>query len=212
MDVDAPLVADRQPAERAEAGQAALAPSSSGLAEPGAAVDAATCDSGLDVTTGQRPAAAAVITSLVGVQLAGLQAGSAQDCWIGGTAWTTASSVMRSCSVAAVRRPASGMPLAPVRTWRFELGSPRLVGFGAAGAPPNLPQPTPCRERRAEIRWRCVVPGGRGAQGGGGPGRRPAASHVAGASTLCRTRNPSPGAASPRECPIAARRGCRSGS
>ena len=103
------------------------------------------------------------------------------------------------------------MPLASVRTWRFEPGLPRSVGFGPVCAPPFLPQPTRCRGRRAENRWRCGAPSGRGLRAGGGPRRRPPASPVGGANTSCRTHSPSPGAASPTGSPTAARRGCRSG-
>lgn len=132
-------------------------------------------------------------------------------CRIGNTASTTSFSIPLSCTFPPVRRTASGIPLASVRTWRFEPGLPRSVGFGPVCAPPFLPQPTRCRGRRAESRWRCVVPGGRGAHAGGGSRRRPPANRAPCASTSCRTHSPFPGAASPTEPLTAARRGYRSG-
>ena len=66
MDVGPPLVADCQPAELAEPSQGALhdppVPS-----QPGAALDAAAGDAGLDAAAGQGPAAAAMIVGLVDV-------------------------------------------------------------------------------------------------------------------------------------------------
>ncbi len=59
-------------------------------------------------------------------------------CRIGNTASTTSFSIPLSCTFPPVRRTASGIPLASVRTWRFEPGLPQSVRFGPRWRAPLL--------------------------------------------------------------------------
>ncbi len=204
MDVGSPLVADGEATE--------LANHANGARLPTCDVPAAGCsrsragDAGLDAAAGQRLTTAAVVVGLIGVQLRGTLARGPQHDRIGGTASTAASSIRLSWTFAPVSFRASGMPFASVTMWRFVPSLPRSVGFGPVARPPFWRRSRRCRGSSTEVDAVSGGRAGRAARVADGPHsalcqsrRRPSRSSP--------NRSPSPGVATPRAAPSAARTG-----
>src|SRR4051812_42246182 len=94
------------------------------------AVDAASGDPRLHGALAQRPPALWDIVTLVGMDLAGRRQGRPRPWRTGGTASISSSKRRLSWMFAAVRRTASGMPLASVIRGCLDPARPRLVGLG----------------------------------------------------------------------------------
>ncbi len=87
----------------------------------------------------------------------------------------------------------------------------RSVGFGPVADPLFSPARSRCRRSPGSSRSRPPHAGTQAVPYAGAATRRPPANRAAGANSSCRSRTSSRLAASPRECPSAARTGCRSG-
>jgi hypothetical protein len=122
-DVGPALVADRQPTEAGEPGERAF-DNPAVPTQPFAALDPAPRDAGNDAALATGAAATAVVVAFIGVQLSRASPRPAH-CRIGGTASSSGSSMVLSCTFAGVSRKASGMPAASTRTWRLLPGLAR---------------------------------------------------------------------------------------
>ena len=69
----------------------------------------------------------------------------------GGMASTSGSSCAASCTLAAERRTASGIPLRSTTRWYLESELPRSVGFGPVWCPPFGPDTEPIQARSAPV-------------------------------------------------------------
>ena len=210
MDVGAPLVADRQASELAEPSQGAF-DHPAVPPQPGAALDPAPRDAGLDVAAGQGTTAAAVIVGLVGVELAWPLARPAPglpDRRHGVDHLLQHRTVMhvrarqanRERDAVCIREDvALRARLAPVGRVRPRLRAPLLAATDALSRAARRKSMALRRPKRSRsTRWsRSQTPA--------------CCQYGACASTSCPTRSPSPAAASPTECRIAGQRGSRSG-
>lgn len=127
---------------------------------------------------------------------------------IGGIASISGSSWVMSLRLAPVSISDSGMPCASVRRWCFEPGRARSVGLGPVFDPTPLHGWRRNRRRHVTNRGGPLHAAWPGVPRASGPKRRPSARYADVASSSCQSHNPFPGAASPKECRTAGRKGC----
>ena len=205
MDVGAPFITDGQAAETVEPGQRAF-DDPAVPAQPFAAVDAASGNSGRDPAFPAFSPTAVVIVSLVGVKLIRPLARAAATV---AHTWHGVEGGCQHQAVVAVGRaqphPERGALAVDHKMALRARFDPRSVGFGPISAPPFSPARRRCRGKPGSSpdAWRPTA--ARAAPDGTRPRRRPPASHEVGASRSCRSSR-THAAASPRECQSGARR------
>ena len=208
-DVGAAFVADDDPTISGEPGQApldhpAVSPKTLG------AVDPAPCDPRLDGAPAQRLSALREVIALIGMELGRPSLRSADAV----TDWRHSIDHCRKelAIVAIGRAEPDGERDAVAVHNDVALASwlARSVGFGPVPWPPLWRARSRCPRKPGSSRWHWPGPTGRAGRDATGSRRRRLATRATAASTSSPTRNPSPGAASPRGCRSSAQTGCHS--
>ena len=134
MNVGPALIADAQPLERVQPGEAALDHPAL-RAQAGAVGDAAAGDPRSDPTLAELAPVAVVVVAAIGEQLPRRRRGRPRLPRIGGTASTSGISWVTSLRLPPVSVTASGMPLVSQIRWCLEPGRPRSTGDGPTWSP-----------------------------------------------------------------------------
>lgn len=116
------------------------------------------------------------------------------------------SSILESCTFAAVKDTASGMPFKSVMMWCLLPGRPRSTGLGPVSSPPFLPVRWTRQYRPLTSQSSSHHANAGESQGAAAPIHQPPANHEAAANKSFHSHSPSPAANLPTECLSSARR------
>ena len=134
MQIGADLVADAQPLELMQPGEAAF-DDPAVPAQPGPVRHPAAGDAGLDAPGAYQAAVLVVVITPVGVEDLGAAAGRPTRPRIGGIASSRGISWVTSLRCPPVNVTARGRPPASVIRWCLEPGRPRSTGLGPTSSP-----------------------------------------------------------------------------
>jgi hypothetical protein len=205
-DVGSALVAHREPAEAGEPGVGPFHDPAM-PAQALAALDPTPRDARDDPALAAGAATAGIVVALIGVQLARAAARPASALPDQGRASSIGSSMVLSCTFAAVRRERAGARWHQPGCAACCPACRDRSGSGPVASPPLLPGHPRRRANTGSSRSRSLAATGRAGRGATSPTHRLPASRASAASSSCPSRNPSLAAHLPGGCPICARTG-----